>query len=107
MWLEEIKPAKFPAICTVCKKMIRPEDQQEHLRTQHLGPHYFSYEGRDYITSEPSISTIELMKLIGDDRFDRELFEYIDDFDRIYYHAGKHIDLTRRPKLWVDIPAHW
>lgn len=51
------------AACIVCGKIVAPQDQHDHLRSQHLGPHYFWMDGRKFRTMEPSMTGAEIKVL--------------------------------------------
>jgi len=91
--------------CAVCKRMVREGDEIEHLRTNHLGPHYFFYEAREYCTEEPSMTVAEIYRRCrGEVPGIGQMFEDRDG-ERVYYAHSEAVDLTRRPHLFHDIPA--
>jgi hypothetical protein len=51
------------AACAVCGKVVYLGDQHDHLRSNHLGPHYFWMDGRKFRTLEPSMTGLELRDL--------------------------------------------
>lgn len=86
--------------CVICNKEIRAGDELEHLRTNHLGPHYFWFDACEYRTEEPSMTGSEIVKMcrgastVG--------YDLVEDRDGkwIYRSGGEAIDLTRRPHFW-------
>jgi hypothetical protein len=89
--------------CAVCGKLVRQGDETEHLRTNHLGPHYFWFDARKYRTEEPSMTAGEIRKMVdcgwaGDVVEDRE-------GKWIYYSNDTAIDLTHEPHLFKLLPA--
>lgn len=91
------------ALCKVCGKLVADADQDEHLKSQHLGPHYFWFEGRGYRTDKPSMTVAEFLAMM--DRKDGPSIVEHRDGELIYLCHGEAIDLTRRPQLFVDLPA--
>lgn len=90
-------------LCAVCKKEVRQGDETEHLRTMHLGPHYFWMEAREFRTEEPSMTGGEIIKMTNAD----PMGHLCEDRDGkwIYYSHGEAIDLTHRPHLFILLPA--
>lgn len=87
--------------CAVCHKEVAAEDQADHLRSQHLGPHYFRLNGRPYRTMQPSTNGIALkrdLELPGNSY----LWE-IRDGKEIDYDDSQAIDLTCQPQLFLHI----
>lgn len=93
------------AKCGVCGKTVADVDQQEHLRTNHLGPHYFWFNGIRLRTEEPSMSIAAIKGLTQTGNF-YTVFEKRDGGD-IDYGDGDTIDLTREPHLWSVPPARY
>lgn len=92
--------------CFVCKKMVRDGDENEHLRTHHLGPHYFWFEGKEYRTEEPSMPTSELLRLVGrEDVMGRA--HLAEDRDGKFIYQSGTVDLTNKPHFCVLLPATW
>lgn len=89
--------------CISCGKEIRDGDQLEHLRTDHLGPHYFWMGAREYRTDEPSMTGVEIRKLTNSST--HGMITEDRDGQWIYYSDGQAIDLTHRPHLFVLLPA--
>lgn len=89
--------------CAVCKKEVRQGDETEHLRTNHLGPHYFWFDAREFRTDEPSMTGAELRKLVDASPHGH----LIEDRDgkEIYYSDGQAIDLTHTPHFFILLPA--
>lgn len=94
---------KLDARCVVCGKFVAAKDQDEHLRSQHLGPHYFYFNTRPYRTEHPSMRCGELVKLL-DAHTDRSVYEERDG-KRIDYGHCDAIDLTHVPQLFTDVSA--
>jgi hypothetical protein len=77
---------------------VKAEDQDEHLRSQHLGPHYFMFNCRHYRTDKPSMLCGDLIKLC-------DAIPTLHVYERregkeIYYGHNEAIDLTRKPQLF-------
>lgn len=87
--------------CAVCHKVVAPHDQSEHLRSNHLGPHYFHLNGRPYRTVHPSMKSIDLKKAL-ELPGNSYLWE-IRDGKEIDYDDFAGIDLTRQPQLFLHI----
>lgn len=49
--------------CIVCGKGVARQDQLDHLRSNHLGPHYFWMDGRRFRTIEPSMTGAQIKHL--------------------------------------------
>lgn len=89
--------------CAVCKRMVADADQEEHLRLQHLGPHYFWFNARGYRTDKPSMLARYLMKMM-DAPSDRHLIEDRNG-ETISYADGQSVDMTQQPQFFWSIPA--
>lgn len=50
------------AHCAVCGKVVATQDQDAHLKTNHLGPHCFWFDARKYQLQR---LTAELAKVEG------------------------------------------
>lgn len=50
--------------CAVCGKDVRDGDETEHLRTNHLGPHYFWFDAKKYRTERPSMTGGEIKQWV-------------------------------------------
>lgn len=85
-------------ICAACGKSVKDEDQDEHLRLQHLGPHYFMFNCRQYRTDKPSMLCGDLIKLCDASPY-LHVYESHDGKE-IYYGHDEAIDLTRKPQLF-------
>lgn len=92
-------------ICAVCEKEVRREDEAEHLRTYHLGPHYFYLNAVECRTEEPSMTVREIyQKFYGGVPIVGQLVEDRDG-KWIYYSLTDAVDLTHRPHLFHLLPA--
>lgn len=89
--------------CIACGKLVRQGDETEHLRTNHLGPHYFWFDARQYRTEEPSMTGAELRKIANVSSHGHLVEDR--DGEWIYYYDGQAIDLTHSPHLFVLLPA--
>lgn len=90
--------------CAVCKKMVHQGDEIEHLRTNHLGPHYFMMNACEYKTDEPSMTGAEV-RHFTDSGSHGYLVEDRGNHDLVYYSDSEAIDLTHHPNLFVLLPA--
>lgn len=98
------------AMCTVCKKFVEKSDQDEHLKTNHLGPHYFWFEAKRYKTNSPSMHVFELCQLVGEKLGPCRTF--VEDrsgakpgYDWIYHNDVDCLDLTREPHFFILLAA--
>lgn len=91
------------AKCIVCGKTVAHTDQQEHLATNHLGPHYFWHDARKYKTMKPSMMVGDLKHLVHASAF-YQMYE-----DRAGELIGLSdsvcVDLTRGPHFCSIPPA--
>ena len=87
--------------CAVCGKMVAKTDQADHLRSDHLGPHYFRLNGRPYRTMSPSMRCAEILKAM-ELPMNGYLWE-VRDGKEIDYSHDSAIDLTRQPQLFLGI----
>lgn len=85
--------------CAVCHKMVAAHDQDEHLRSNHLGPHYFRLNGRPYRTTRPSMKSVDLKNAL-DLPGNSYLWE-IRNGKEIDYDDYAGIDLTQQPQLFL------
>jgi hypothetical protein len=88
-------------MCAVCGKAVANADQDEHLRSNHLGPHYFRLNGRPYRTVHPSMRCAEILRAL-DLPMNAYLWEMRDGKEVDYNHVTA-IDLTGRPQLFLEI----
>lgn len=89
--------------CAVCGKIVATKDQADHLRSDHLGPHYFRLNGRPYRTMYPSMRCMELLQ-----HLELPMHGYIweiRDGKEIDYNHVSAIDLTRQPQLFFELDA--
>lgn len=89
--------------CAVCGKVVAASDQPEHLRTNHLGPHYFWFSAQRFRTREPSLTMAEIKKLAGCSP-EYCVYEEREGGD-IPRGDGESADLTREPHFWAAPPA--
>jgi len=87
--------------CAVCGKEVAKADQDDHLRSQHLGPHYYWFCAQPFRTMAPSMRADDFLKM-----HDRPLppqgFLCEDrDGKTIYYRMTDAIDLTHKPQLFI------
>lgn len=95
----EVARAERETQCVVCAKMVLPEDQEEHLKSQHLGPHYFWFNMRPFRTDKPSMRCGDFIKYVGADP-SKHIYEER-GHEQIFYGHSDAIDLTRRPQLFT------
>ena len=88
-------------VCAVCGRTVAKKDQADHLRSDHLGPHYFRLNGRPYRTMHPSMQCMELLSAL-----ELPMHGYIwetRDGKEIAYNHVNAIDLTRQPQLFFEL----
>lgn len=90
-------------VCAVCGKMVAPKDQKDHLQTQHLGPHYFWFDGKKHRTMKPSMTIFQLKKLLGSPVL-YPVFEEREGGD-IARSDSATVDLTQQPHFYSVPPA--
>lgn len=88
--------------CAVCGKVVAPADQDDHLRSDHLGPHYFRLNGRPYRTMKPSMRCVEILRDLELPLMGAYLWEVRDGREVDYAHETA-IDLTRQPQLFLEV----
>lgn len=94
------------AYCAVCGKLVATTDQQEHLATNHLGPHYFWFDAKKYRTMEPSLPIDKILEIVGGNLSGYQVFlESKDGTPDVGCPSGTTIDLTREPSLFAVPPA--
>ena len=89
------------AVCASCGKTVAARDQADHLRSDHLGPHYFRLNGRPYRTMQPSMRCVEVLRVL-----ELPLHAYlweVRDGREIDYNHDTAIDLTHQPQLFLGI----
>lgn len=89
--------------CIVCGKDVRDGDETEHLRTNHLGPHYFWLDARKYRTEEPSL-TGGAIKALGGSSAWYQLYQEQDGGD-IAIGDGVAVSVVGEPHFWCAPPA--
>lgn len=89
------------AVCAVCGKVVAPEDQADHLRSAHLGPHYFHLNGRRYRTMEPSMQCADVLRALNLP-IHAYLWEVLDEKEIDYSHNCA-INLARQPNLFLEV----
>lgn len=81
------------------RETVATTDQQEHLATNHLGPHYFWFNARKHRTMKPSMTAADLKRLAHADQT-YPVFEEREGGD-IAYGDSIAIDLTREPHFYA------
>lgn len=89
--------------CIVCKKVVADTDVEEHLGTNHLGPHYFWFDARKHRTMSPSMLMADVKRL-ADISPGYQAYEERDGCD-IPWGDGMSVDLTHEPHFWAAPPA--
>ena len=89
--------------CAICKKEVPQGYEQDHLQSNHLGPHTFWFEARKYVTEKPSMTVAEIMELAGSIRL-AHFFEERDG-KQIFYGHDTSVDLTHQPHFFILLPA--
>lgn len=91
------------ALCGVCGKLVRKEDQEDHLKDNHLGPHYFWWDATPYRTMKPSMLLRQLKELMKASPMN---FTYLqaDGGDKPI-RDDDTIDLTRMPHFYSVPPG--
>lgn len=87
------------AQCIVCGKTVATTDQQEHLASNHLGPHYFWFDAKKYRTMKPSMPVTDLKRLAGASPL-YTVFEDREGGDKAWGDS-ESVDLTRAPHFWA------
>lgn len=92
--------------CFVCGKDVRDGDETEHLRSNHLGPHYFWFDAKKYRTQEPSLAIDKIVEIVGGVSAGYQVYlESKDGSPDVGCPHGTTIDLTREPSLFSVPPA--
>jgi hypothetical protein len=89
--------------CIVCGKLVAFTDQDEHLKANHLGPHYFWFDARKFKTDKPS-DTISAIKAVAGASPLYQVFEERDGGD-LAWGDGQSVDLTHFPHFYAVPPA--
>lgn len=89
--------------CVVCKRDVPQGYESDHLAANHLGPHIFWLNMRQYQTMSASMSAAEVKKM-GDAVPMRPLIEEREGGDYYYYDA-EPVDLTRAAHFYTVPPA--
>lgn len=79
--------------CAVCKREVPQGYESDHLAANHLGPHVWWFNMRQFQTMEASLSATKIKKM-GDAVPMRPLIEEREGGDYYYYDA-EAVDLTR------------
>lgn len=100
-----MKPVKTEKMCAICGKAVKNDDQQDHLDSQHLGPHYFWLDARPYRTMKPSMRGDELIRLC--DAKIPPMGRLVESRDglEIDYLLNNSVDLTKAPHFRIIYPA--
>lgn len=93
------------AACIVCGKIVTKADQEEHLRSQHLGPHYFWFDGLRFKSDKPSATIAELKAMTGLGIAYQTFLEVIGDGPDRGVGDGEAVDLTHEPHFYAIPPA--
>lgn len=91
--------------CAVCKKFVADSDVEEHLATNHIGPHYFWFNGVKHRTMSPSALMSDVKALANASPCYQAYEER--DGKEIPYGDSTHVDLTHEPHFWAVPPAHY
>jgi hypothetical protein len=102
---ESNKAQATEAICAVCGKAVAAPDQEEHLRTNHFGPHYFWLDGMRYRSTEPSMRMAEIKALTKCAAIYQVYQKDKHGGDNIARDDGDSIDLTQEPHFFAVPPA--
>ncbi len=91
------------AQCIVCGKTVATTDQQEHLATNHLGPHYFWFDAKKHRTMKPSMTMGEIVVMVGAS----PMYLCYEDRDNVMRGIGhgEAVDLTCEPHFCAIPPA--
>ena len=89
--------------CIVCKREVPQGYERDHLQANHLGPHVWWFNAKQFQTMEPSMPVAEI-KRMGDCNSGYQFFEERDGED-IYYSDSQSVDLTNRPHFHAIPPA--
>jgi hypothetical protein len=98
--------AMSEAACIVCGKVVAPQDQQDHLRSNHLGPHYFWLDGRRFRTVEPSMTGAQIKRLT-DAPVMYPMFREDGDWKETPIGDGIAVSLVGEPHFHCVPPATW
>lgn len=96
-------------VCTVCGKSVANTDVDEHLKTNHLGPHYFWFSAQRFRTHEPSMTVCDVKQLVNCS----SSYQFFQDRnggqpgtqDLVYFSDDQSVDLTREPHFSAVPPA--
>lgn len=88
-------------ICAVCGKEVARADEEDHLRSAHLGPHYFHLNGRRYRTMHPSMRCEEILRIL-ELPMNAYLWEARDGNEVDYGHEAA-INLAGQPNLFLEV----
>ena len=93
----------MPAKCIVCGKEVAYTDQQEHLATNHLGPHYFWFDAKKFKSMEPSTTMAKIKALVGASA----LYPVCEEIGgkQVWRGDGEAVDLTHAPHFFAVPPA--
>lgn len=90
--------------CIVCRKKVRDGDETEHLRSNHLGPHYFWVDAKKYRTMEPSMTVAEIKRMASCSP-GYQFFQERDLEPDLGVGDAQSVDLTREPHFFAVPPA--
>lgn len=89
--------------CIVCKREVPQGYERDHLQANHLGPHVWWFNARQFQTMEPSMTVAEIKRL-ADSSYGYQFYEERDGAD-IYFCDDESVDLTNRPHFHAAPPA--
>lgn len=89
--------------CVVCKRQVPQGYERDHLQANHLGPHQFWFNMRQYQTMAASMSAGDL-KRMADAVMSRPVIEEREGGDH-YYSDAEAVDLTRGSHFYTVPPA--
>lgn len=94
--------------CAVCKKMVDAADTEAHLLDNHLGPHRFWMDCREYKITHPSLTVTELRAITnGGPCGHGWVMEERTDGRDVSYGDSESVDLTHQPRFYILLPASW
>lgn len=90
-------------LCIVCGKKVPRKYELAHLRSNHLGPHRFWFDAREYQTMEPSLTMAEIKQIVGC-LSGYQAYEEREGGD-IPWEDGVSVALTHGPHFYARPPA--
>jgi hypothetical protein len=89
--------------CIVCKREVPQGYERDHLQANHLGPHTFWFDAKQFTVMEPSMTIAELKKLANTNA-GYQFYEEREGGD-VPWSDGQSVDLTQRPHFYAVPPA--